>query len=42
MGPDSGMQRDTDKELGPWGSSKQTGFEGLKVLQKVETGMLGL
>lgn len=38
MSPDSGMQRDTDKKLGPWGSSKQTGFKGLEVLQKVETG----
>lgn len=28
--------------LGPWGSSKQTRLEGLEVLQKVETGDVGM
>lgn len=35
------MQRDADKMFGPCGPSKQDGFEGLELLQEVETGDVG-
>lgn len=41
MHSDSRMQRDAVKLLGPWGPSKQAGFEGSDLLQEVETGDVG-
>ena len=38
MSPDSRMQSDADKMLGPWGSNKHAGFEGLGLVQEVDTG----